>query len=149
MRITLTWKPGIAKTAPFLLGDYHYELSPITGQEAIGVGRRSRSESGMLPVTDNSVPDLVVKRPKQYMVPARWSVVIERLKAHGIRMTPLDKPTSIAVTMYQMDDIKVAGGFEPDRVQHTQIPGYEGHLLVSGKAIPFERVQTFPGRGRL
>jgi len=97
-----------------------------------------------VPVTDNSVPDLVVKRPKQYVVPAQWSDVIRRLKAHGIILKTLDEPTPIAVTLYRMDDIKVAGGFEPDRPGSNQIPSYEGHLLVSGKGKPLQRLQTFP-----
>ncbi len=97
-----------------------------------------------MPISDNSVPDLVVKRPKQYVVPVQWSEVIARLKAHGIRMKTLEQPTAIEVTLYRMDDIKLAGGFEPDRAAANEIPGYEGHLLVSGTGKPFQRLQTFP-----
>jgi hypothetical protein len=140
--VILTWKPGEPATTPFSVGDYHYENSPITGTMTLVWSNQPKQLT--VPVTDNSQPDLVVKRPKQYVVPAQWSEVIARLKAHGIRMRTLDEPTPIAVTLYRMRDVKLAGGFEPDISQPNQIPGYEGHMLVSGKAEPLERLQTFP-----
>ncbi|MDD1979377.1 M14 family metallopeptidase [Pseudomonas tussilaginis] len=140
--VTLTWKPGKAQTTPFSVGDYRYEQSPITGAKTIVWSNKPKQLN--VPVTGNTEPDLVTKRPQQYVVPAQWREVIARLKAHGIQMTTLDKPTALAVTLYRMDEVKVAGGFEPDRAQVNQIPGYEGRLLVSGVAKPFERLQTFP-----
>lgn len=140
--VILTWKPGKAETVPFTVGDYHYEDSPITGAKTIVWSNQPKQLE--VPVTGNTEPDLVVKRPKQYIVPAQWRDVIARLKAHGIALRTLDKPTAIAVTLYRMDDVKVAGGFEPDRAAVNQIPGYEGHLLVSGTGKPFQRLQTFP-----
>jgi len=140
--VILTWKPGEPKLTPFTVGGYHFEQSPITGAKTIVWSNEPKQLN--VPVTDNSVPDLVVKRPKQYVVPAQWRDVILRLKAHGIILKTLDEPTPIAVTLYRMDDITVAGGFEPDRAEKNQVPSYEGHLLVSGKGKPFERLQTFP-----
>lgn len=140
--VILTWKPGKAETVPFTVGDYRYETSPITGAKSIVWSNQPKQLD--VPVTGNTEPDLVVKRPKQYIVPAQWREVIARLKAHGIAMRTLDKPTAVAVTLYRMDDVKVAGGFEPDRAAVNQIPGYEGHLLVSGTGKPFQRLQTFP-----
>lgn len=139
--VVLTWKPGKAETVPFTVGDYSYQVSPITGAKSIVWSNQPKTLE--VPVTGNTEPDLVTKRPKQYIVPAQWRDVIARLKAHGIAMRILDKPTAVAVTLYRMDQVKVAGGFEPDRAAVNQIPGYEGHLLVSGVARPFERLQTF------
>ncbi|MGE8408744.1 MAG: M14 family metallopeptidase [Pseudomonas sp.] len=139
--VVLTWKPGKAETVPFTVGDYSYQVSPITGAKSIVWSNQPKTLE--VPVTGNTEPDLVTKRPKQYIVPAQWRDVIARLKAHGIAMRTLDKPTAVAVTLYRMDQVKVAGGFEPDRAAVNQIPGYEGHLLVSGVARPFERLQTF------
>ncbi|MDD1016407.1 M14 family metallopeptidase [Pseudomonas rubra] len=141
-QVTLTWKPGKAQATAFTVGDYRYEQSPITGARTIVWSNTAKKLN--VPVTGNTEPDLMVKRPRQYVVPGQWREVIARLKAHGIRMTTLDKPTPIAVTLYRMDEVKVAGGFEPDRTQSNQIPGYEGRLLVSGVAKPLERLQTFP-----
>lgn len=140
--VILTWKPGKEQHTPFVVGDYRYEQSPITGARTIVWSNKPKTLQ--VPVSDNSVPDLVVKRPKQYVVPVQWSEVIARLKAHGIRMKTLEQPTAIEVTLYRMDDIKLAGGFEPDRAAANEIPGYEGHLLVSGTGKPFQRLQTFP-----
>jgi len=140
--VILTWKPGKDETTPFTVGDYRFEESPITGKKTIVWSNKPKQLK--VPVTGNTEPDLVTKRPKQYIVPVQWKEVIDRLKAHGIKMKTLDAPTPIAVTLYRMDDIKVSGGFEPDRAQPNEIPGYEGHLLVSGKAKPFQRLQTFP-----
>lgn len=140
--VILTWKPGDPQHTLFSVGDYRYETSPITGKKSIVWSNRPKQLD--VPITDNSVPDLVVKRPKQYVVPVQWSEVIARLKSHGIQMTTLGKATPIEVTMYRMDDIKLAGGFEPDRAAANEIPGYEGHLLVSGTGKPFQRLQTYP-----
>lgn len=140
--VILTWKPGKPETVPFTVGDYRYETSPITGAKTIIWSNQPKNLQ--VPVTGNTEPDLVVKRPKQYIVPVQWREVIARLKAHGIAMRTLDKSTAVAVKLYRMDDVKVAGGFEPDRAQNNEIPGYEGHLLVSGTGKPFQRLQTFP-----
>ncbi|MEG1040903.1 MAG: M14 family metallopeptidase [Pseudomonas sp.] len=140
--VILTWKPGKAQTTPFIVGDYRYEQSPITGAKTIVWSNKPKPLT--VPVTGNTEPDLVTKRPQQYVVPGQWREVIARLKAHGIQMTTLDKATAIEVTLYRMDEVKVAGGFEPDRAQVNQIPGYEGRLPVSGVAKPFQRLQTFP-----
>ena len=140
--VILTWKPGKEQHTPFVVGDYRYEQSPITGAKTIVWSNKPKTLQ--VPISDNSVPDLVVKRPKQYVVPVQWSEVIARLKAHGIRMKTLEQPTAIEVTLYRMDDIKLAGGFEPDRAAANEIPGYEGRLLVSGTGKPFQRLQTFP-----
>lgn len=140
--VILTWKPGKEQHTPFVVGDYRYEQSPITGAKTIVWSNKPKTLQ--VPISDNSVPDLVVKRPKQYVVPVQWSEVIARLKAHGIRMKTLEQPTAIEVTLYRMDDIKLAGGFEPDRAAANEIPGYEGHLLVSGTGKPFQRLQTYP-----
>ena len=139
--VILTWKPGEATETP-VVGDYRYEQSPVTGARTIVWSNRPKTLK--LPVTDNGVPDLVVPRPQRFIVPAQWHEVIARIKAHGIRYTTLERPTEIAVTLYRMDDIKLADGFEPDRVQGNRIPGYEGRLLVSGTPKPFQRLQTFP-----
>ncbi|HHK0527503.1 TPA: M14 family metallopeptidase [Pseudomonas aeruginosa] len=140
--VILTWKPGEAAETPFVVGDYRYEQSPVTGARTIVWSNRPKTLK--LPVTDNGVPDLVVPRPQRFIVPAQWHEVIARIKAHGIRYSTLERPTEIAVTLYRMDDIKLADGFEPDRVQGNRIPGYEGRLLVSGTPKPFQRLQTFP-----
>lgn len=140
--VILTWKPGKEQHTPFVVGDYRYEQSPITGARTIVWSNKPKTLQ--VPISDNSVPDLVVKRPKQYVVPVQWREVIARLKAHGIRMKTLEQPTAIEVTLYRMDDIKLAGGFEPDRAAANEIPGYEGHLLVSGTGKPFQRLQTYP-----
>jgi hypothetical protein len=139
--VVLTWKPGKEEQVDFKVGDYRYEQSPITGARTIVWSNVPKPLT--VPVTGNTEPDLVVKRPRQYVVPAQWAEVIARLKAHGIRMRTLEQPTAMAVTLYRMDEVKVAGGFEPDRAAANEIPGYEGHLLVSGVANPLERMQTF------
>ncbi len=59
-------------------------------------------------------------------------------------MKTLEKATPVEVTLYRMDNVKLADGFEPDRAAKGQTPGYEGHLLVSGEPQPFRRLQTFP-----
>lgn len=140
--VILTWKPGAPTQVPFIVGDWHYEVSPITGQKTIKWSNKPKTIT--VPVTANDVPDLTLSRPSGYIVPAQWGTVIERLRAHGIQMKTLEKATPVEVTLYRMDNVKLADGFEPDRAAKGQIPGYEGHLLVSGEPQPFKRLQTFP-----
>ncbi|WP_121493921.1 M14 family metallopeptidase, partial [Pseudomonas aeruginosa] len=96
--VILTWKPGEAAETPFVVGDYRYEQSPVTGARTIVWSNRPKTLK--LPVTDNGVPDLVVPRPQRFIVPAQWHEVIARIKAHGIRYSTLERPTEIAVTLY-------------------------------------------------
>ena len=143
-KVTLTWKEaeGKPQVVDFKGVKYEKVASPITGDKIMRW--TNQPQDYKLPITPLTAPDLVVPRPKAYVVPAQWHDVIERMKVHGIQMTTLDKPTSYDVTVYRLEDVKLGTPFEPDRESADKIPGYEGRLLVSSKPVPQQRRVTYP-----
>ncbi|OWY38485.1 peptidase [Xenophilus sp. AP218F] len=142
--VTLTWKEadGKPQLVDFKGVKFEKVQSPITGDKIVRWS--NQPQTYRIPITPLTVPDLVVTRPKAYVVPAQWRDVIDRLKVHGIAMTTLDKPATLDVTVYRLDDIKLGTPFEPDRESADKIPGYEGRLLISGKPLAQARKVTYP-----
>lgn len=142
--VTLTWKAaeGKPQTVPFKGLKFDKVPSPITGDKIVRWS--NQPQTYQIPFTPQSVPDLVVPRPKAYVVPAQWTEVIARLKTHGIAMRTLDQPTAMDVTVYRLEDVKLGTPFEPDRESADKIPGYEGRLLIAGKPVPQQRKVTYP-----
>ncbi len=71
-------------------------------------------------------------RPKAYWVPAAWSDVIERLKIHGIKFDTIENWCEIDVTMYRLNDPKLAS--EP----------FEGRVRVTATSVAETRREKFP-----
>ncbi|MDN0081328.1 M14 family metallopeptidase [Crenobacter sp. SG2305] len=149
-QVTLTWKEAAGKPQ---LVDFKGVVaqqvkSPITGDTV--TLWTNQPKTYRVPLTPLTEPDLVVSRPKGYVVPVEYRDVIARLKAHGIAMTTFDKPTTLDVTVYRIDDIKLGTPFEPDRELADKIPGYEGRLLIDGKPVAQQRRVTYaPGSVRI
>jgi hypothetical protein len=143
-QVTLTWKTpdGKAPIVDFKGVKYTKEMSPITGDKIVHWTNQPMDYH--IPLTAQTEPDLIVQRPKAYVVPAQWHEVIERLKVHGIKMTTLAAPTTMDVTVYRLEDVKLGTPFEPDRESADKIPGYEGHLLVTSKPVAEHRKVTYP-----
>lgn len=51
-------------------------------------------------------PDKIVSRPKAYIIPAGWWQVIDRLQLNGVKMSRLQKDSSINVTAYKIATYK-------------------------------------------
>jgi len=68
-------------------------------------------------------PKTIVKKPAAYIIPQGWWKVIDLLTLNKVRMRPLNKDTSIEVTVYHIDDYKT-----------SQRP-YESHHLNSNVTI--------------
>ncbi|BEV73778.1 MULTISPECIES: M14 family metallopeptidase [unclassified Paludibacterium] len=143
-QVALTWKApdGKPQLVDFKGVKYTKELSPITGDKI--VRWTNKPQDYKIPYTPQTQPDLIVPRPKAYIVPAQWHEVIDRLKVHGIQMTTLSAPTAYDVTVYRLEDVKLGTPFEPDRESADKIPGYEGRLLITGKPVPEHRKVTYP-----
>ncbi len=140
---TLTWKtPDKVPEVQFKGVSYTTESSPVTGEEVVLWSNKPQTYK--VPLTAQSEPELIVKRPKAYVIPAQWQTVIKRLKAHGIKMTTFKQPTTLDVVVYRMKDIQLGSGFEPDRVGGAKLPGYEGRLLIKGTPVPEKRRVTYP-----
>ena len=91
-----------------------------------------------VPVVTYNMPDVFVKRPKAYWIPAAYSDIIEKLKTHGIEMEILETPRTVAVEMYRINDAELAS--KP----------FEGRVQVSGQPVPEEHQEQFaPGSARV
>ncbi len=73
-----------------------------------------------------------VTLPDAYIIPAEWTEVIERIDAHGISYTRLDKDTEFLVESYR---------FENPRWQRTP---YEGRQKLRVKSIPVKEKRIYP-----
>lgn len=144
--VTLTWKEaqGEPKYVDFKGVKYRAVHSEVTGDEIILWSNEPCDYR--VPITPRTTPDLVVARPRQYVVPVQWHDVIARLEAHGIEMQRLDQPVTIDVTVYRLERISVGFAFEPDRESADRVPSYEGRMLIDGDAIAELRTVTYlPG----
>lgn len=143
-KVTLSWKEAEGQPQKVAFKGVRFDkvTSPITGDKIVRWS--NQPQDYLLPITPLTAPDLVVPRPKAYVVPAQWSDVIDRLRVHGIEMRTLEQPTALDVTVYRLDDVRLGTPFEPDRESADRIPGYEGRLLISGKPVPQLRRVVYP-----
>jgi hypothetical protein len=75
------------------------------------------------------LPDLSIAPPAAYVVPAQWTVIIDRLDAHGIHYRRTTQPLTIHAEDYQLDEPRWAD--KP----------FEGHLMLRDfriRALPRE-----------
>ena len=86
---------------PILLGDVVEERHPYTGQRVLRRVDARRAET----MTDYAwfEPDETERAPRAYFVPASFTTVIERLEAHGVRTSRLDRPLTLQVERFRVD----------------------------------------------
>jgi len=102
--LTIRWQNETLAQGRDVKGiDYHIEHSPISGDKVVRWTGEPKLYKN-LPVIANTQPLITVTRPVAYYIPPQWTQVIERLSLHGIRMTRLEKPTSIMAQQYQFSD---------------------------------------------
>ena len=117
-------------------------VSPVTGSKVLTW--TNQPQDYQVPMTAFTEPDIVVARPRAYIVSAEWQEVIAKLKAHGIKMTEYTQPQTREVTLYRVKELSLGGGFEPDRVGGAKLPVYEGRLRVNTKVAPEVRQVVYP-----
>ncbi|MEO8896954.1 MAG: M14 family metallopeptidase [Rhizomicrobium sp.] len=117
-RIALTFKPDPVSTS-FALKGYAFDQSRSeisgTGWIQYDPGKPVTLE---IPNRNRLLPDISIVPPAAYVVPAQWTDVIERLKAHGLAYRRLDCAVAIDAQGYQLADPK-----------WTSQP-FEGHLML-------------------
>ncbi|RJE74162.1 hypothetical protein BGP76_13295 [Reichenbachiella sp. MSK19-1] len=52
-------------------------------------------------------PNKVVSMPKAYWIPAEWAVIIDKLKAHGVKMDIITKPEVQQVQQYTIEEFSM------------------------------------------
>jgi len=84
-----------------VLGEVAEERHPYTGQRVLRRLDVRRAET----MTDYAwfEPEETERAPRAYFVPAGLTAVIERLEAHGVRTSRLDRPLTLQVERFRID----------------------------------------------
>lgn len=102
--VTLTWKQEQqAQGWDFKGIDYSVEKSEISGADVVRWNGQPKLYPN-LPVIGSTKADIRIKRPSAYYIPPQWQQVIERLAIHGVRMTTLSQPTTLALQQTTFTD---------------------------------------------
>lgn len=117
--VPVTFK-GDPISAPYALKGFAFTLvhSDISNSEWIRYDP-SQPRTYTIPNWNGLLPDRSIQPPAAYVVPAQWTVIIDKLVAHGIRYRRTDKPMTIHAAGYQLDEPRWAD--KP----------FEGHLMLA------------------
>jgi len=129
--VPVNWSmEGEERRIEFLGVTYEEFESLITGETEV----RWLGEPVMIEDTPLQIGAIgaTVERPVAYWIPASCSMVIERLRIHGVEMDTLEKPRSLEVDMHRLVDPKSAS--KP----------YEGWHRVTTQTTLETRIENFP-----
>lgn len=82
-----------------------YKPSEISGQSRLYYDRNQPFET-TVKFYNYYVPEVVISKPKAYIIPQGWVKVIELLKLNHVQMQPLKKDTAIEVEVYRIAEYK-------------------------------------------
>jgi hypothetical protein len=127
---TLRWKPKKEPLYSFdFLGLAHDQVaSAASGRDE--VRWLDRPVTVRMPVYGEE-PDVTVKLPRAWWVPASATAVIDRLKLHGVEVETITAPKTVAVDMVRLVDPKLG---TPD----------EGRVPLTAGFVHESRTETFP-----
>lgn len=103
----LRWKLDKTKSTEIVFKGYQQDT---TNSEATGLKKMFYNHTK--PFTRNInfyntySADILIKKPKAYIIPAGWWSVIDRLKLNNVKINVLNSDTSIKVTSYRITDYK-------------------------------------------
>lgn len=131
--MVLQWRalPDPIRTVTFKGGAFERYDSAITGRpELRWLGKLA---TYTLPVYGET-PDVTVRLPTAWWVPAEAGELIARLKLHGVQMETISAPRSLDLEMTRLSDVKVGsitegrpsirpGSFQRERRRETLAPG--------------------------
>ena len=125
--VALDWKArtGPPQTIDFAGVSYRTEPSAVSGgPRVVWTGQ---PQAMRLPLFMADAPTATARRPRAYWVPPAWPEVVERLRAHGIRVERLAAPREVDVEAYRLRDPKL----DP--------APFEGHVRLTATATPEKR----------
>jgi hypothetical protein len=88
----------------FLGVDYYEDTSDITGGTWVHFSNTPRTMR--IPYFAKQRVTAAAMVPAAYIIPVQWTVVIDRLTAHGIRFTRLDRAVTMDVATYRFSNAK-------------------------------------------
>ncbi|MDH5380338.1 MAG: M14 family metallopeptidase [Cyclobacteriaceae bacterium] len=127
--VVLSWKFTKDSTGNFIPSNSFllkgistdYKKSMVTNQEY--VNWTGNKEDIVVFNYKNNVPDITVKKPLAYWIPAAWTDVITILEMHGVEMEVIESPSVKLVNISKIEEYSFQG--RP----------FEGHIKVIPKAI--------------
>ena len=119
---------------PFLGFEWTRELSALSGRPWIRYDA-TKPVTVTIPFFNDVRPEVSIDPPAAgYLIPAAWTVVLERLRDHGIEFTTLTGPLTVEVGTYRFDHV----AWEPRPFEnHHQLKAPHG-------GQPLRRTLTFP-----
>src|SRR5262245_2955721 len=109
--------------AEILMGDTAEEVNPFSGQTMLRRLDVRKPEQMWLENTFESTESERV--PSAYYIPASLVVVIERLRAHGIRLETLDQPATLPLEEFRIESSQLAAQTFERHQERTVTGKYE------------------------
>ncbi len=132
-QVPLSFKQGPGHVPFEFLGvDYQRELSAVSGGIMIHYDP-SKPVTFTVPFYNEVLTDRQVVPPLGYVVPAAWTVIIDRLRLHGVRFTTLHQPLTQEVETYHFQ-----------HVEWQNQPFENHHSIKNATFRPERRRMTFP-----
>ncbi len=102
--VAVSFRPDPAGT-PFVLKGWAFTQTPsdISGDTWVQYDPKTPRDY-TIENRNGLLPDISIKPPAAYVVPAQWTDTIDRLTAHGIRFTRTTAPVTVRAEGYQLDD---------------------------------------------
>jgi hypothetical protein len=130
--IPLTWsETELSALEPVEFLGIESKSTPSAVSGAVRMEWLGRPITLRVPVFRNDKLIASASRPKAWWIPAAWSDIAERLRAHGITMERIDEPRSLDVEMYRLHD----------PVLETEV--FEGRVSVTVNATALRRTERF------
>ena len=112
--VSWTFDKSRADTVRFSGYASEYVQSLMTGLPRLRYDRNKPYQK-KLPYFNYAIPGVIVDVPETYAFPQGWYRVLERLELNGVRMTRLQKDTTLKASAYVFDKV------------HAPATPYEGH----------------------
>lgn len=131
--LPVSWDESLTDSTmtDFLGFEYTIDTSDVSG----GLWFRydnTKPATWKIPMFRKNTPDRLVKLPEAYIIPAEWSIIIDRLKLHGVNVRYLEKDVAIRTSLLHFEQVKWQGR------------AYEGRVKVSYTLKDSLQEYTFP-----
>ena len=143
----LAVRARLRRTGPetILMGEVEEERNPYTGETMLR--RRDVRRPEPMPVFIAYDPAETARMPAAWLVPAALDDVVERLRAHGVRVEPLPREMTMTVEEFHLDSASTA----QQRSEGHQERTLHGAYRAAERAVPAGtlRVRADQPLGRL
>jgi hypothetical protein len=93
---------------------------------------RTKPQTDTVPYFASFRPRKSIGVPRAYLIPREWTVIIDRLRIHGVQLDTLTAAAELPVQLYRLDSVK----FEKE--------SFEGRVRVAYRATARDTLLQFP-----